>query len=68
MSFDIGDRGVPAIVGFWDYTWDEAGRQWVVVVDAVGAGVIECATTPGNQLIHLQCQPGGPCQVHRGTS
>lgn len=62
MSGDVGDD-LPVIVGFWDYAGDA-----IVVVDGDGAAVIECADTPGNQLIHLQCTPGGPCQVHRGSS
>lgn len=68
MSVDFGSRDLPKIVGFWDYVWDPDGAPRVVVVDNQGAGVLTCATIPGNQLIHLQCSPGQPCQVHKGGS
>lgn len=68
MIFDMDDRRRPVVASFWDYGYDRRGdRKYIVIIDADGANVIECADTPGNQLVHLQCPPGGPCQVHRGS-
>lgn len=48
-----------SVVGFWDYSEDGC----LTYVGTDGAGVIACADThtPGDQLKHLQCPPGGPC-------
>jgi len=52
------------VAGWWDYGVPlPTGALSVVMVDERGAGRIECATEPGDQLRHLGCPLAGPCQV-----
>lgn len=50
-------------VGYWDYgdVLPSGEGLTVVQVDENGAWTVACATTPGDQLKHLECPPGGPC-------
>lgn len=56
------------VAGYWDYAEDPNNPMaplHVVLVDQDGAGRLACATTPGDQLKHLQCPLDGPCAFVR---